>query len=106
MARLVQTNTQEKANLSIKVDLAIRDELKQIATSRDRSLNYIMIEALKSYILQKREENAAMQAFEEEGARRLQAYRETGQHITHQAMTEWAESFNSNQRKPFPKCDK
>ena len=47
-----------------------------------------------------------MQAFEEEGARRLQAYRETGQHITHQAMTEWAESFNSNQRKPFPKCDK
>lgn len=40
MARLVQTNTQEKANLSIKIDLAIRDELKQIATSRYRSLNY------------------------------------------------------------------
>lgn len=48
----------KKAHLSIKVDVEIKSELQKIAKLEDRSVHYVLIEAVERYISEKKEEEA------------------------------------------------
>jgi hypothetical protein len=52
----MQTTIQspEKAHLSIKVDVGIKSDLQKIAQSKNRSVHYLLIEAVERYIAEQK----------------------------------------------------
>lgn len=98
--------TAPKANVSLKIDIGIKSELQHIANNRDRSLHYIMIEALETYIVQKKLEEQSRQAFYDYGLQGLKHYDETGLHTTHEEVTAWVKSLSTNNPQQPPKCHK
>ncbi len=95
--------TPPTAQLSVKVDMGIKSELQRMAKSRDRSLHYIMREALDDYVA-KRKAEEAKQAFYQEAVESYQHYKETGLHVTHDEVCTWLNSLKTDNPLPIPQC--
>lgn len=98
------TSVQKKTNLSVKVDMGVKSELQRMAKARDRSVHYIMLQALDEYIAKEKAEAAAKQAFYQRAEDSLLHMRETGLHVTHEEVTDWLESLKTDNPKPLPQC--
>lgn len=100
------TTVQKKTNLSVKVDVGVKSELQRMAKARDRSVHYIMLQALDEYIAKEKAEEEAKQAFYQRGVDGLKHYDETGLHVTHEEVTDWLQSLKTDTPKPIPQCHK
>ena len=65
-------------NISIRIDDVTREKLDQLATSRDRSRNWVVQEALAQYIHNQEEREEAIQ----EGIRAIEA----GEVVSHEEV--------------------
>lgn len=84
--------------LGVRLDKELEDRLNALAEESQRSKSYLTKEALTRYIEEeerKLRENKLTLA-------RWQEYQETGETISNQTVTEWLESWGSEQEKPCP----
>lgn len=86
--------------VSIKLEQGEHDRLKSLADSRHRKPHFLMKEAIKQYL--DREE--ARESFKQEALASWQEHQETGQHLTGQEVTQWLESWGTDQEKAVPAC--
>lgn len=86
--------------VSLKLDQSDHERLKSLADSRHRKPHFLMKEAIKQYL--DREE--ARESFKQEALASWQAYQETGQHLTGTEVSNWLESWGTDQEKAVPVC--
>ncbi len=86
--------------LSIKLEADQKDLLTQIAKEKDRSVHYLLLQAVKEYI----EREQARMSFYEDGRKAVEHFNQTGLHVTQDEMRAWADSLGSHQELPSPVC--
>lgn len=87
---------------SIKLRDGTRDRLKSVASTKRRTSNWVMREAIEQYLT--REEAEAEFHREARGAH--QDYLATGLHVTHEEMEVWFEGVARGENPPMPKPHK
>lgn len=84
--------------LGVRLDQQLEDRLIALAEKTQRSKSFLAKEALTRYIEEEerkqRENDIAMARWEE--------YQETAETISNETMTEWLESWGSDQEKSCP----
>ncbi|RNF72398.1 ribbon-helix-helix protein, CopG family [Marinomonas rhizomae] len=84
--------------LGVRLDKQLESRLSALAAKTQRSKSFLAKEALTRYI----EEEERKQRENELTMARWEEYQETGGAISNDTMTEWLESWGSNQEKTCP----
>jgi predicted transcriptional regulator len=100
MKTLTSTETKKKAHLSVQLETQEKADLEMIARGKDRSVHYLMREAVREYI----QEEKAKIAFYERGLSAIADYDATGLHTTFEEMKTWAKDRKQNTSLPVPPC--
>ena len=87
---------------SLKIDDALKDRVKQLASQRRRSPHWIMLEAIQQYV----EREEARESFRQEALASWEAYQETGRHLTGQEVRSWLSTWGTEDEKAKPECHK
>ncbi|PWV68833.1 CopG family ribbon-helix-helix protein [Halomonas sp. A11-A] len=87
---------------SLKIDDALKDRVKQLASQRRRSPHWIMLEAIQQYV----EREEARESFKQEAVASWEAYQETGRHLTGQEVRSWLSTWGTEDEKAKPECHK
>ena len=88
------------ASVTIKLDETDRDRIATLASAKKRSPHYLMKEAILEYV--KKEE--ARQNFIKAAQASFEHYKETGQHITLDELSNWVDEVQTNPALPVPAC--
>ena len=83
---------------SIKLRDGLRDRLRVIADNEQRTMNWLMNDALEEYV-DRRERRKSYLA---EVARRHREHRETGLHLTHEEADSWIGKLLDGENPPIP----
>ncbi|PCK03768.1 MAG: CopG family transcriptional regulator [Alteromonadaceae bacterium] len=84
--------------LGVRLDEQLENRLNALAEKTKRSKSFIAKEALVRYL----EEEERRQRENEVTLARWEEYQETGETVSNDAMTEWLESWGTEQEKPCP----
>ena len=84
--------------LGIRLDEQLEDRLNTLALRTQRSKSFLAKVALLRYI----EEEERKQYENELTIARWEEYQETGETVSNEAMTDWLESWGTDQEKPCP----
>lgn len=87
---------------SIKIDDELKDRVQSLATLRQRSAHWIMLEAITQYVI--REE--ARENFKQEALTSWTEYQETGLHLSSKEVRTWLNTWGTKAEKRLPKCHK
>jgi len=82
--------------VSIRLASQVKHELDRLAKSADRSVNYVVADAIKVYVQEQRGQL--------ESIRRGFAEAKAGHYIPHAAMKAWLLSLGTDRELPAPKC--
>lgn len=85
---------------SLKIDDDLKSRVQQLASQRQRSAHWIMLEAIKQYV--DREE--AHESFKQDALASWSAYQETGRHLTGQEVRTWLSTWGADDEKAMPDC--
>ncbi len=85
---------------SLKIDDALKSRVQQLASQRQRSAHWIMLEAIQQYV--DREE--ARESFKQEALASWAAYQETGKHLTGEEVRTWLSTWGTDDEKAMPEC--
>ena len=88
--------------LSIKLEAEQKDLLAQIAKKEERSVHFLLCQAVKEFIDRKQ----AKADFYETAKMAGEHYRTTGLHTTHDELKAWANSLGSKHELKPPTCHK
>lgn len=86
--------------LAVKLELDIRDRLKTLASSRQRSTHWMMREAIAQYI--EREEK--QESYRQDGLRAWNEFQATGLHVTQDEADGWLAKLEAGQDTEPPTC--
>jgi predicted transcriptional regulator len=78
--------------MGVKLDDETRERLKRISEMKDRSVHWLMKDAIRRYL-------DTEERFEQEKAEdmaRYQAYLDTGRHVSSEDMTSWLDELAEN----------
>lgn len=85
---------------TFKLPPELRAKTKAVAESKQRSMNWVINEALERYVddclTEERFQLATVSAFER--------YQQTGRHITQEEFEKWVTSWGTKQEGSTPKC--
>ena len=84
--------------LGVRLEGSLEKRLDALAEKTHRTKSYLAKEALKSYI----EQEEAKLYENKEALERWETYQETGEVVSNAAMTEWLNSWGSEQEKSCP----
>lgn len=84
--------------LGVRLDKQLESRLSALAAKTRRSKSFLAKEALTRYI----EEEECKQRENELTMTRWEEYQETGETVSNDSMTEWLESWGSDQESPCP----
>lgn len=85
---------------SLKIDDGLKSRVQKLASQRQRSAHWIMLEAIQQYV--DREE--ARESFKQEAMASWAAYQETGRHLTGEDVRTWLSTWGSDDEKATPEC--
>ena len=85
---------------SLKIDDGLKGRVQRLASQRQRSAHWIMLEAIQQYV--DREE--ARESFKQEALASWASYKETGQHLTGEEVRTFLNSWGSEDEKAMPEC--
>lgn len=88
--------------VAIKLDPLIKERVKRLAESRQRTPHWLMREAISQYV--EREERR--EAFRRDTLTAWEEFRSTGLHATAGAVDDWLRSWGTDQELPVPVCHK
>lgn len=95
-------NTTTISPVAVKIDTALKNRLKRLATLRQRKPHWLMREAIAQYV--EREEQR--EDFKKEALTAWKDYQATGKHVTGDEVIAWLETWGEKKTKPAPKCRK
>ena len=84
--------------MGVKLDDEIRDRLKSLGASRQRSPHWLMREAIREYL----EKEEAIEARNSEADEAWEDYRRSGKFVSHEAMTAWLDTWGTEQEGQAP----
>jgi predicted transcriptional regulator len=84
--------------VGVKLDDEIRERLKALGTIKRRSAHWLMREAIQEYL--DREE--AIEARNREADQAWEAYRQSGQFASNEAVIAWLDTWGTDQEGPCP----
>ena len=84
--------------LGVRLDEGLEDRLSALAAKTRRSKSFLAKEALTRYL----EEEERKQRENELALARWQEYEETGEAISNDSITDWLETWGTEQEKPCP----
>lgn len=84
--------------IGVKLDDTIRERLKAVGTAKRRSTHWLMREAINQFLA--REEEALRR--ERETMESWEHYQMTGEHVGHDAMTAWLETWGAEKEGSCP----
>ncbi len=87
---------------SIKIDDKLKNRVRDLASARRRSANWIMKEAIQQYV--DREE--AIESIQQEATESWIEFQETGLHITGQEASAWLRTWGTDEETEIPECHK
>jgi predicted transcriptional regulator len=87
---------------SLKIDDTLKDRVQHLASQRQRSPHWIMLESIKQYV----EREEARESFKQEALASWAAYKETGRHLTGQEVRTWLNTWGTNDEGAMPECHK
>lgn len=85
---------------SIKIDDELKGRVQNLASLRQRSLHWIMREAIAQYV----EREEARESFKQEAIASWTAYQETGRHLTGQEVRTWLNTWGTEAETELPEC--
>lgn len=89
--------------VAVKLPTDVRDRLKAVAEQQDRSIHWLMREAVNQF-LEREEQKAALKAAADESWKH---YQETGLHITLAEANKWMDNIiNGDETVEIPECHK
>ena len=80
--RQVATNDSMNKTQGIRLEKDVQERLKWLATRKDRSMNYLIKEAVGRYL----QDEERFEREKEEDQQRLQNFLDTGEHVSHAQM--------------------
>ena len=86
--------------VSVKLDEATHQRLKQLADTRSRTPHWLMREAIETYVA--REEK--LEAFRQDTLKAWEAYRTTGLHVTADEADAWLAQLEQGRDIDPPAC--
>jgi len=87
---------------SIKIDENLKSRIQHLADSERRSAHWIMKEALRYYV----ERQEAKESFKQEALSSWAAFKETGEHLTSNEVSDWLDTWGTDKETKIPKCHK
>jgi len=85
---------------SLKIDEALKDRVRCLASQRHRSPHWIMLEAIQQYV----EREEARESFRQEAQASWVAWRETGRHLSAREVHAWLGAWGTDDEKVAPEC--
>ena len=85
---------------SLKIDDTLKGRVQHLASQRQRSAHWIMLEAIQQYV----EREEAREIFRQEALASWTAYRETGRHLTGQEARVWLNRWGTEDEGAVPGC--
>lgn len=86
--------------VAIKLDADMKERVKRLAESRQRTSHWLMREAIQQYV--EREEKR--ESLRQEALDAWREYKETGLHVTGDEVIAWLETWGDDKEMPPPKC--
>jgi predicted transcriptional regulator len=93
-------NTNAARPMSVKLDQDMRARVEHLAESRQRSMHWVMREAIQQYV----EHEEKREAFRQSGIRAWKEYQATGLHVTLEEADAWLAKLEAGQDVEMPKC--
>lgn len=85
---------------SVKLDSEVKARLQQLADTRQRTVHWLMREAIGQYL--EREEKR--QALYDDARKAWEDYQATGLHVTGEEVIAWLETWGTDDEAAAPKC--
>ena len=86
--------------ISIELDNELESRIQRLAGTRQRSLQWILREAIREFV----ERKEAIERFEQEALASWESYEETGQHLTGQEIRNWLNTWGTDKETEVPPC--
>lgn len=86
--------------VAIKIDQKTKERYKNLALIKDRSIHWMMREAIKQYV--DREEKR--ESFHQDAVNSWNEYQETGLHATSDEVIKWLNTWGTDVEKGAPEC--
>ncbi len=86
--------------IAVKLEIELRDRMKKLAESRQRSTHWIMREAIREYV--EREEKR--ETLKQDAIRAWEEYQLTGLHVSFEEGDAWLSQLESGQDIEPPEC--
>ena len=92
--------TQAEKPMSVKLDHDMRVRVERLAEARQRSMHWVMREAIQQYV----EQEEKRESFRQSGIRAWNEYQATGLHVTFDEADAWLAKLEAGQDVEMPKC--
>ncbi|MBF0497330.1 MAG: ribbon-helix-helix protein, CopG family [Deltaproteobacteria bacterium] len=87
--------------MGVKLDNEIRERLKSLGVAKQRSMHWLMREAIKEYI----DKEETIEARNREADAAWQEYQRTGRFVGNEAMTAWLDTWGTDQEGQCPETE-
>lgn len=88
----------QQQTTGIRIDRSVKARLSALGKEKDRSSHYLMKEAIAQYLEREEAKLAEARLLDE----RWKEYQLTGETISHDAVTEWANNLGTEKEFPCP----
>ncbi len=86
--------------VAVKIDNEIKERLKTLAQSKQRSAHWLMREAITQYV----EREDKRELFRKDAIRSWEEYQDTGLHVTGTEVQDWLNTWGTDNETEAPKC--
>lgn len=86
----------DSTTLTIRLNQSVKDRLNKAAQHQRRSKTFIAVEAIQEYL--------AVQDWQEKRIREALAAADRGEVVSHETVSKWVDSLNSDNEQPLPKA--
>jgi predicted transcriptional regulator len=84
--------------MGVKLDPELRERLKALGNLRQRSVHWLMREAIREYV----EREEASERHDRETLERWERYQATGEHIDNEAVMAWLDTWGTDEEVECP----
>ena len=85
---------------SVKLNDDLKNRIQHLANAQHRSAHWIMCKAIKDYV----EREEARESFKQEALASWTNFKETGRHITGTELSNWLNTWGTDEETEIPKC--
>ncbi|MGJ0637207.1 CopG family ribbon-helix-helix protein [Xenorhabdus bovienii] len=86
--------------VSVKIEPTMKARMERLGESRDRSMHWLLTDAIKKYVEQEEKREALKEAVQQSWL----SFQETGLHVSSDEAYDWLISLSEGQYKEPPKC--